>query len=56
VTATQEFLASDVPDIGDVPLGTRVTVDGGEYIRVMRRIGLAGDEPGTTVSAFNSSI
>jgi hypothetical protein len=56
VNAEQEFPASEVPDIGDIPLDTPVQVTGDDYARVMRRIGLAEGEPGTSVSAFNSSI
>jgi len=32
------------------------SMDAEDYSRIMRRIGRDGDEPGTRVSAFNSSI
>lgn len=49
-------LTSSVPDLGDLPLDAEFSVDGDEYAHIMRRIGLAEGEPGTSVSAFNSSI
>ena len=48
--------ASDVSDIRDLPLDAEVTIDDVEYAHIMRRIGIAEGEPGTSVSAFNSSI
>lgn len=56
MTVTQEMLASSVADLGDVPLGTDLAIDDEEYARIMRRIGIAGGDPGASVSAFNSSI
>jgi len=50
------MLTSAVPDIGDIPLDTPLEISGEDYARVMRRIGIAEGEPGTSVSAFNSSI
>jgi hypothetical protein len=47
---------SDVSDIRDLPLDAEVTIDDVEYAHIMRRIGIAEGEPGTSVSAFNSSI
>jgi hypothetical protein len=49
-----EFILSDVLDSQDLPL--EVSVDGAEYALLMRRISLVEGEPGTHVSAFNSSI
>ena len=43
-------------DIADVPLHAEVSIDGLEYIRIMRRIGIQDGEQVTPVSAFNSSI
>jgi hypothetical protein len=40
----------------DLPLGADVDIDDAEYARIMRRIGNGDGEPGTEVSAFNSSI
>jgi hypothetical protein len=51
-----EFLTSDLTDIHDLPLDADVNLDNIEYSHIMRRIGLAEGEPGTPVSAFNSSI
>jgi hypothetical protein len=48
-------LASGVRDCGDVPLGEPLEVNGEDYLRVMRRIGLRGESV-TPVSAFNSSV
>ena len=47
---------SDMSDIHDLPLDTEVGFDELEYAHIMRRIGIAEDEPGTPVSAFNSAI
>ncbi len=49
-------ILSSVPDLSDAPLAEEVTVDSLEYMRIMRRIGLADTETATPVSAFNSSI
>jgi hypothetical protein len=40
----------------DLPLDAEVGIDDAEYARIMRRIDSRGGEPGTEVSAFNSSI
>ena len=53
VTGTQDLLASAVTDLGDAPLGDPIEAGDDVYAEVMRRI---SGEPGTTVSAFNSSI
>jgi hypothetical protein len=55
-TMAETFITSDVPDIQDQPLYGEACVDDGEYAQLMRRIGIIEGEPGTTVSAFNSSI
>jgi hypothetical protein len=47
---------SSVVDISDVPLDADVNIDGLEYMRIMRRIGISDGESVTPVSAFNSSI
>jgi hypothetical protein len=47
---------SDMSDIHDLPLDAEVNFDEVEYAHIMHRIGIAEDEPGTPVSAFNSSI
>ena len=47
---------SDMSDIHDLPLDTEVDFDEVEYAHIMRRIGIAENEPGTPVSAFNSAI
>ena len=47
-------LVSDMADGHELPLDS--TIDEPEYADIMRRIGIAEGEPGTPVSAFNSSI
>ena len=51
-----DVFTSDMSDIHDVPLDAEVSFDELGYARIMRRIGIAEGEPGTPVSAFNSSI
>jgi hypothetical protein len=51
-----DVFTSDVSDIHDLPLDAEVGFDEVEYAHIMRRIGIAEGEPGTSVSAFNSSI
>lgn len=51
-----DVFTSDMSDIHDLPLDAEVSFDGVEYAHIMRRIGIAEGEPGTPVSAFNSSI
>ncbi len=51
-----DVFTSDMSDIHDVPLDAEVNFDEPEYAHIMRRIGIAEGEPGTPVSAFNSSI
>jgi hypothetical protein len=56
VARADEVVPSRVIDVSDVPLGAEVNIDGLEYIRIMRRIGIQDGESVTPVSAFNSSI
>ena len=56
VIQADAIIASDISDIGDLPLDAEVNIDATEYEHIMRRIGIAAGEPGTSVSAFNSSI
>jgi hypothetical protein len=56
VAPADEVVLSRVIDVGDVPLRAEVNIDGLEYMRIMRRIGIQADESVTPVSAFNSSI
>jgi hypothetical protein len=51
-----DVFTSDVSDIHDLPLDAEVSFDEVEYAHLMRRIGVVEGEPGTSVSAFNSSI
>jgi hypothetical protein len=51
-----DVFTSDVSDIHDLPLDAEVSFDEVEYAHIMRRIGVVEGEPGTSVSAFNSSI
>jgi hypothetical protein len=51
-----DVFTSDMSDIRDLPLDAEVSIDDIEYDNVMRRIGIAEGEQGTSVSAFNSSI
>ena len=56
MTAPVELVPSAVTDVSNIPLSAEVNIDGLEYIRIMRRIGIQDDETVTPVSAFNSSI
>jgi hypothetical protein len=56
VAPADEVVESRVIDVSDVPLCAEVNIDGLEYIRIMRRIGIQDGESVTPVSAFNSSI
>lgn len=51
-----DVFTSDMSDIHDLPLDAEVSCDEVEYAHIMRRIGIVEGEPGTPVSAFNSSI
>ena len=55
-TTYADAVTSDMSDIRDLPLDAEINIDDVEYAHIMRRIGLAEGEPGTSVSAFNSSI
>ena len=55
-TYADAVFTSDMSDIHDLPFDTEVSIDDVEYAHIMRRIGIAEGEPGTSVSAFNSSI
>jgi len=54
--SADDVFASDMSDIRDLPLDAEINIDDVEYAHIMRRIGIAEGEPGTSVSAFNSSI
>lgn len=56
VAQEDEVVLSSVIDVSDVPLHAEMDIDGPEYIRIMRRIGIREGESVTPVSAFNSSI
>jgi len=47
---------SDLSDDLDLAFDFDLNIDATEYSRIMRRIGIDGDETVTQVSAFNSSI
>ena len=51
-----DVITSDMSDIQALPLDAEINFDKVEYAQIMRRIGIAEGEPGTSVSAFNSSI
>jgi hypothetical protein len=51
-----DVFTSDMSDIHDLPLDAEGNFDEVEYAHIMRRIGIAEGEQGTSVSAFNSSI
>jgi hypothetical protein len=56
VTLAEDVVTSDMSDIHDLPFDLDVNIDAVEYSRIMRRIGIDGDESAPPVSAFNSSI
>jgi hypothetical protein len=56
IVAQGEVVLSSVIDVSDVSLRAEVNIDGLEYMRIMRRIGIQGGESATLASAFNSSI
>jgi len=56
ITYADAVVASDMSDINELPLDVEINIDEAEYAHIMRRIGLVEGEPGTSVSAFNSSI
>lgn len=49
-------VGTEVLDELDLAFDFDQSMDAGDYSRIMRRIGRDGDETGTRVSAFNSSI
>src|SRR6202000_1558522 len=51
-----DVFTSDMSDIHDLPLDAEGSFDEVEYAHIMRRIGIAEGEAGTSVSALNSSI
>ena len=55
-TYADDVFTSDMSDIRDLPLDAEISFDKVEYGHIMRRIGIAEGEQGTSVSAFNSSI
>jgi hypothetical protein len=56
VAQADEIVLSNVFDVSDVPFNADVNIDGLEYMRIMRRIGIQDSESVTPVAAFNSSI
>jgi hypothetical protein len=56
ITYADDVFTSDMSDINDLPLDAEVGLGDVEYAHIMRRIGIAEGEQGTSVSAFNSSI
>jgi hypothetical protein len=55
-TTVQAIATSDIPDDRALSFDFDLDIDAVEYSRIMRRIGIDGDETVTQVSAFNSSI
>jgi hypothetical protein len=55
-TQADVIVASDMSDIHDLPFDFDLNIDMVEYSRIMRRIGIDGDDTVTPISAFNSSI
>ena len=55
-TLDLDMIVTDMSDIRDLPLDAEINIDDVEYAHIMRRIGIVEGEPGTSVSAFNSSI
>jgi hypothetical protein len=51
-----DVIVSELSDTRDLPLDAEGNVNEVEYAHTMRRIGISDGEPGTTTSAFNSSI
>jgi hypothetical protein len=57
VATTDTVLQSDMSDLQFLSFDDSETgIDDVEYAHIMRRIGIAEGEPGTSVSAFNSHI
>jgi hypothetical protein len=55
-TTVQAIATSDMSDDRALSFDFDLDIDAVEYSRIMRRIGIDGDETVTQVSAFNSSI
>jgi hypothetical protein len=53
---TVDTVVTDESDDLDLSFDFDLNIDTVEYSRIMRRIGIDGDETVTRVSAFNSSI
>jgi hypothetical protein len=56
VHMTTGTVDTDVSDELDLSFDFDLNINAEEYSRIMRRIGIDGDETVTRVSAFNSSI
>jgi hypothetical protein len=56
VTTAEAIATSDMSGDHDLSFDFDLDIDAVEYSRIMRRIGIDGDESVTQVSAFNSSI
>jgi hypothetical protein len=56
VTPAEANLTSNIVDFGDVPLDSDLVLDSTAYLGIINRINAAGDDSGSEVSAFNSSI
>jgi len=55
-TTAEAIVTPDMSDDHDLSFDFNLDIDALEYSRIMRRIGIDGDETVTQVSAFNSSI
>jgi hypothetical protein len=55
-TTAEAIAESDLSDVHDLAFDLDLNIDARDYSRIMRRIGIDGDETVTQVSAFNSSI
>ncbi len=55
-TQAEARIAPDMSDDLHLSFDFDLDIDAVEYSRIMRRIGIDGDETVTQVSAFNSSI
>jgi hypothetical protein len=56
IMTAPENAASDLSEVHEVAFDLDLVIDKSDYSRIMRRIGLDGDESTTRVCAFNSSI
>jgi hypothetical protein len=55
-TYADAVLISGLSNLCELPLDAEIGFDDAECAHIMRQIGIVEGEPGTTVSAFNSSI